>query len=179
MRYIVPGIQTLGQHIHHLFSDPNHYRPKLCSSCGKSGLWCHGTYERKADRERPSSDSLNPILIPRFYCSNCRHTCSTLPECIPPRRWYLWSIQQATLLFILSGHSIYHSSRVHLPSRFTVSRWFNRLVEQFHHHRFHLSSYLPQLGYTDSFASFWQTCLTQLSLEGVMCLLNQTGLIVP
>ena len=179
MRYILPGIKTLAQHIQQLITDPNHYRPKQCATCGKSGLWCHGTYGLKADRENPSTHSLNPILIPRFYCPSCYRTCSVLPECIPPRRWYLWAIQQATLLAVFLGKSIYHSAREHLPSRFTVSRWFNRLVEQFHHHRFHLSAHLAQLGYTDSFEAFWQACFQKLNLSGAMCLLNQAGVVVP
>lgn len=179
MRDILPGIKTLVQHIQQLFSDPNRYRPTQCATCGKSGLWCHGSYERKADRENPGSHSLNPILIPRFYCPSCRHTCSVLPECIPPRRWYVWVVQQAALLVVFSGKSSYYSARCHLPSRFTVRRWLNRLVEQFHDHRFHLSAYLAQLGYADSFGAFWQACFEKLSLSGAMCLLNQAGVIIP
>lgn len=179
MRHILPGIITLVQHIQLLFSDPNHYRPKQCATCGKSGLWCHGTYARKADRENPATDSLNPILIPRFYCSSCCHTCSALPECIPPRRWYLWTIQQAALLVVFSGQSIYFSARHSLPSRFTVRRWLDHLTEQFHLHHFHLRTHHATLGYADSFEVFWRACFTQLSLSGAMCLLNQSGVMVP
>jgi len=179
MRPIVSGITTLVQHMQQLFVDPDRYRPKQCVSCGRAGLWCHGSYERQSDRENPSASSLNPILIPRFYCPDCCHTCSTLPECIPPHRWYLWSIQQAALLIVLSGKSIHHSARHCLPSRFSVSRWYHRLVEQFQHHRLHLSASLPSLGYKNNFATYWQTCFAQLNLSGAMFMLNQAEVMIP
>jgi hypothetical protein len=88
MRPIVPGIGTLAQHLKQLKEAPETYRPKRCPHCGKAGVWCHGAYTRKSDCEGRGDDCLNPVPIPRFYCCHCRRTCSALPECIPPRRWF-------------------------------------------------------------------------------------------
>jgi len=88
MNRIVASILTLQQHLNSLASSPVIYRPTFCPHCSFGKLWCHGCYERKADRLAPTSKSLNPIPIPRFICSGCRRSCSRLPECIAPRRWY-------------------------------------------------------------------------------------------
>ena len=105
MRPMLPGIDTLGQHLEQLQLDPESYRPEVCPHCGKAGLWIHGTYKRKCDREGVGEACLNPIPIPRFYCPDCHHICSVLPECIAPRRWYLWVIQQMAIIWHLAGVS--------------------------------------------------------------------------
>ncbi len=69
MRPILPGIQDLNQHVSHLSTNPEDYRPNCCPHCCKSGLHCHGFYTRQSDREHGSRDSLNPVLIPRFLLS--------------------------------------------------------------------------------------------------------------
>ena len=79
------------------------FRPKFCPHCGHNKLWPHGTYDRKADRSNSAEPTLNPIKISRYICCKCHRTCSQLPECIPPRRWYLWSIQQTAILLVLMG----------------------------------------------------------------------------
>lgn len=106
MALILPGIHSLAQHLQHLQALPEDYRPERCPHCGRARMWCHGAYTRKADRERSRSASLNPVPIPRFLCSFCYRTCSRLPECVPPRRWYLWAVQQAVLGLICAGHSV-------------------------------------------------------------------------
>ena len=104
MAIILAGIHSLTQHLQQLNSNPEAYRPKRCPHCGHAGVWSHGHYLRLPDRENSGPDSLNPIPILRFFCpqAGCRRSCSALPECIPPRRWYLWSVQQAMLLFLIS-----------------------------------------------------------------------------
>ena len=103
MHRIVNAIATLQAHLEKWAHTPQDYRPKQCPHCGLAGLWGHGHYDRKADRD---PGTLNPIPIPRFFCRGCRRTCSRLPSCIAPRRWYLWSVQQAVLLCLLSGISL-------------------------------------------------------------------------
>jgi hypothetical protein len=66
---------------------PEAYRPDSCPHCRLAGLWCHGCYYRKADRSA-GVESHNPVAVLRFLCRSCLRTCSRLPLCIAPRRWY-------------------------------------------------------------------------------------------
>ena len=93
MHRIVAGITTLEQHLEVLSSQPETYRPRCCPHCGLKILWQHGRYSRKADR-RITRPLLDPVPICRYRCAGCRRTCSRLPECIAPRRWYHWLVQQ-------------------------------------------------------------------------------------
>ena len=63
MSRIVPGIDTLEQHLEHLESDPEAYRPQRCPQCGVGGMRCHGAYERKAPRGAGVALSLGPIPV--------------------------------------------------------------------------------------------------------------------
>jgi len=161
MQHIVAGVLSLVQHITQLKTQPYYYRPACCLSCGKAGLWMHGSYPRKSDR----SGELNPVFIPRFFCPCCHKTCSVLPECIPPTRWYLWEVQQVALLFLLAGKSAYAIAKELTPSRHTISRWFIRFKEQFHLHK--------------DVLCFWQMCLNEVSLATAMRLCHVTGVFVP
>lgn len=105
MACIISGIVSLAQHLIALNKNIRIYNFENCPYCAKSGLWRHGFYYRKADRENNAQNSLNPIPIARFYCPSCHHTCSLLPEGVPPFRWYLWNVQQIALLFYISGAS--------------------------------------------------------------------------
>ena len=51
MSRILPAIESLDQHLYHLEHHPESYRPSQCPHCGMGGLWRHGCYRRKADRE--------------------------------------------------------------------------------------------------------------------------------
>ena len=102
MGRIVPGVCSLKQHREALAEEPGRYRPERCPRCGKAGLWAHGAYPRKADREGVAAASHNPVAIPRFFCPCCRGTCSRLPECVAPRRWYGWARQQGVLVGLLA-----------------------------------------------------------------------------
>jgi len=90
MRRIVVGITSLEQHLQTLRQNPEVYRPQSCPDCGFGRLWVHGSYGRKADRIGVGESNLNPIPIPRYRCADCKGTCSRVPECIAPRRWYSW-----------------------------------------------------------------------------------------
>jgi len=111
MDRILPGVCSLEQHQQCLGEEPERYRPERCPSCGKAGLWAHGAYRRKADREGAGAASHNPVSIPRFYCAACGRTCSRLPECVAPRRWYGWALQQGVLALLLAGASIRAANR--------------------------------------------------------------------
>ena len=179
MRKIVADICSLLQHIIELNKNIERYRPESCSYCGSMKLMRHGYYTRKADRENAGESNYNPVKIARFYCPGCRRTCSVLPECIPPRRWYLWRIQQSCIGLVLGGKSFIQVEKQTLPSRWTISRWINKLKEQFGLHTFHLKSCISELGHSNSFERFWKNCLEKMSLSKAMLILNNLGVIIP
>ena len=160
--------------------DTQTLRPEQCPHCGKSFPHHHGYYPRKADRQNSAENSLNPIPIFRFRCDFCKRTCSVLPECIPPRRWYLWIVQQAALLLICLGYSKRSiASKLHL-ARSTVRRWEGRLQEMFKIHAFHLCSREPTLGVSlFSYLTFWDGCLKIMSLARAMYWIHHAGCAVP
>lgn len=100
VRNIAKGIKTIPEYLKVVGNDPNRLHPDHCPRCGFNKLQFHGSYNRKPDRSGNSATTLNPVPIMRYACLGCAKTCSTLPECIAPRRWYLWSIQQAVLIFL-------------------------------------------------------------------------------
>lgn len=179
MRTIVSGIVSLIQYLGALQTKKESYRPQRCPSCGKSGLWHHGCYLRKADYEHVGSESLNPIPILRFYCPHCHRTCSVLPESIPPRRHYPWSIQEQVFRLLLAGKNYREVARDHRPHRRTLRRWYDRFTSQFKVHTDHLRSRMPKLGRQTCFKDFWQALLDHRSLSAVMLNLNAAGLPIP
>lgn len=176
---IMPNILDLAQHVFNQNSSMAHYCPELCSSCGHPRLWGHGTYPRKADRSGDGKQSLNPILIARFYCPECDKTCSVLPECISPRRWYLWAIQQAVILAYLGGASIRQISRQFQPCRKTIKRWFDDLADKFNEHAFSLKARFLFLGECTECMSFWEACLHRMSMARAFYYLHLAGRIIP
>ena len=103
MNRILRTITTLDQHFDEIANGGGAYRPANCPHCQAAGLWHHGCYHRKADR---SEARRNPVAILRFLCNACLRTCSRLPACIAPRRWYDWAMQQVVLLLLLAGVSV-------------------------------------------------------------------------
>jgi len=150
-----------------------------CLCCGKSNPWRHGGYFREADRINPSSESHNPVFIQRYYCPSCQKTCSVLPECIPPRRWYLWDLQQVILLLCLSGKSAYAVAKEQLPSYKTIKRWLDRFSEQFRFHKDTLCTHFPKLGRAINMIDFWQTVIQTMTLGKAMRLCHVTGVSIP
>ena len=173
---ILTAITSLVQHLATLKDSFFRYRPDKCPLCGKSGLWFHGVYYRKSDRE---NEDLNPIPIPRFLCPHCEHTCSVLPECIPPRRWYLWLAQQAALQLLLSGQSQRAIAATLTLGRRTIGRWWKRFKEQFLQHESVLRSHYPELGRTTGMIDFWTACLEKISLATAMQLCHINEVVVP
>jgi transposase-like protein len=150
-------------------------RHLTCPYCYRANLWRNGTYSRKADRE----GKLNPIVIQRYCCCGCYKTFSVLPECIPPRRWYLWSIQQAAWLLVLSGQSIRSISTLLKPSRRTIARWRDWFMDKLTVHRDTLCNFFSELGRAVDLEGFWQACLEQMPLSKAMRLCHESGVIIP
>ncbi len=182
MPSILSGIPPLNQHLSTLFEKPSDYRPACCKSCGKSTMWSHGFYTRKAHCEKGHG---NPVLIPRFLCPHCRGTCSVLPEYIAPKRWYHWAIQEVVLRLLLSG-STYNEvldalCRSHVdrqdfvePSISTLHRWWSRFRSDYLNSRFCLCNVFPSLGATNELSTFWLTCLENMHLSSAMALVFNT-----
>jgi len=185
MTHILAGIHTLDQHLQTWLSDIDQYRPAQCPHCTRSGLWSHGVYYRHARCEQGKG---NPAPIPRFICQHCKRTCSTLPEYIPPRRWYHWFVQQLALQLSIMGRSLMQIWRAlcdaalpddAVPSMSTLQRWLQRQRQRFSRHRFHLLNVMPVLGYSADFAGFWHTCLNTLPLSAAMLILNRNLATIP
>lgn len=177
--HIIAGISSLIQYIETLKTEYKLYRLEKCLCCGKGNPRLHGSYPRKADRSSKPGESLNPILIQRYFCPGCRKTCSVLPECIPPKRWYLWDEQQASLLLLLAGKSLNVAAEEVMPSRHTIKRWLKGLKEQLHLHKDVLCNHFIELGRTSNFIDFWKTFLKNNLLSTAMRLFHAAGVNIP
>ncbi|MBU0500389.1 MAG: hypothetical protein KJ558_12965 [Gammaproteobacteria bacterium] len=179
MARIVPYIVSLSQHLLTLEAQPARYRPDRCPCCGLGGrIWSHGVYYRKANRHRePGVVSLIPI--PRFFCGGCRRTCSRLPECLPPRRWYPWLVQQILLCCPLTGGFLNKAAALIGVDRHTGRRWWNGLQDRTAVFALHLKERFADLGRQADFQDFWSGCLACLPLSGAMAILDQVGVLVP
>lgn len=173
MQRIVSSITSLTEHFVALVQTPDVYLPPACPHCKVAGLWGHGHYERQADRGRDPGPSLNPVPICRYYCPGCHRTCSRLPLCIAPRRWYNWQVQQAVLLCLLNGFSLHFCSRCHGLCRRTLRRWRDWLVLYTEKFSFHLRSRFAELGRTVNGPSFWCEVMNTLSLGHAMAWLDK------
>jgi hypothetical protein len=171
----------LEQHLETLSSDPDKYRPTRCPTCGLGGLWCHGHYERKADR----TGELNPIPVPRYRCGKekgCGKTCSSLPSCIAPRRWYLWLVHQLVLLCLLAGESLESCATKFAnlgPAVSTMQRWWRWLKARHLEFSFHLRGLQPEWGRATQWREFWRRAIDEKPLRELMAYLAHQGLIVP
>lgn len=180
MAHIVPDIISLMQYLSLLDNNQEAFRPEKCPHCGKTHLWRHGVYFRQSDRINPSTASLNAIPIQRYYCSGCKQTCSVLPECIPPHRWYLWETQGLILLAIFMGGSIYATAKEALPSRQTMGRWIKRFKEQFVFHKDTLCTFFSDLGRAGTnLKDFWLAAFKKIRLAQAMRLCHLTGVFIP
>jgi transposase-like protein len=179
MVHIFAGIESLVHYFELLKNEPEQLCIEYCPCCGKSNPWRHGGYFRDSDRINPSSTSLNPVFIQRYYCPSCQKTCSVLPECIPPQRWYLWDMQQVILLLYLSGLSAYAVAKTTVPSRQTIKRWITRFIDQFRLHQDTLCTEFHAFGRHITMADFWQTVLQTMCLGAAMRLCHAKGVVIP
>lgn len=178
----MPEILSLEQYLKELKNSGAHkFRPKCCPHCQRHGLRAHGHYNRKADRQLyPHEHSnLNPIPILRFYCPHCRRTCSVLPECIAPRRWYSWKEQEHCLVASFHESSVQKIAKKFLPSRQTINRWLHWVVDRFKEFRPDLQSRFPFLGYESEALNWWKKLLKKMRLSATMVILNKMGISVP
>ena len=173
MNRIVAGITSLAQHIETLSQTPEHYRPRSCPHCGVSPVWGHGHYFRKADLEHRGEASANPVPIPRYCCAGCGQTCSRLPECIAPRRWYNWLWQQIGLRPMVEGRPATEQPPGPTPARRTIGRWWSWLQARSPLFRFYLSSRFPELGRVAADTAFWSQVFGTIGLSGAMTWLDQ------
>jgi transposase-like protein len=176
---ILPGITSLMQYVNLIETKPVPFRLERCLNCGKAHPWLHGSYPRQADRENPSTTSFNPVPIQRYYCQTCEKTCSVLPECIPPRRWYLWVMQQAVFLLYLAGNSIFAIAKTALPSRQTIGRWIKRFKEQFNLHKDTLCHFFIDVGRSAGMTDFWLAVFNTVDLAEAMRLCHEAGVFIP
>jgi transposase-like protein len=179
MSHILPGILSLIQYKNEIecqFEEKN--RPEQCECCGKLKPWRHGDYTRKTGRD-DEDVLLNPIHIQRYYCSACKKTMSALPECIPPRRWYLWKVQQAAILLFLLGKSARAVEKQVKVSRHTVKRWAAWLMVQFRSHKDALCTHYLSFGLFSEPVSFWNHVFDKLSLSTAMRLCHASGVAIP
>jgi hypothetical protein len=173
MDRIVVGISSLEQHEQRLRETPELYRPPCCPHCGIKTIWNHGRYYRKADLCHRGEANLNPVAIPRYCCSLCRRTCSRLPECIAPRRWYNFLLQQIGLG---DGESLCGSCPT--PARRTVGRWSDWLAQRGAEFRLVLTSRFPELGRAGDDENFWPQIFAAMGLSRAMAWCDRE-LIVP
>jgi transposase-like protein len=177
MHRIVFAFLTLEQHLRAVVTTPQSYRPERCPHCGCSCLWGHGFYDRKADRS--AEGDLNPVAVPRFRCPSCRHTCSRLPLCICPRRWYDWALQQRVLLLLIAGASLRRTATIFALGYHTVRRWWRWLATSHENVSFHLRSRFASLGRSMDCAHFWLACFELMPLCEAMARLDHDGVVVP
>lgn len=176
---ILAGISTLKQYIECTSQDFSNCKPECCPHCGHNVLHAHGHYPRQADRKNKLEDSFNPVNIPRFRCAKCRRTCSVLPECLSPRRWYDWETQELALTKYVNGSSYNQIAKGSQPSRTTIARWMKGFAERFVIHADHLRQKIQSLCLFSEWKSFWGHCLTKISLAIAMCSLHNAKIIIP
>ena len=179
MRPILSDILTFRQHLNALINSLDHYRPASCLYCFETIIWFHGYYYRKPDRLNSGHDSMNDIPIPRFQCATCKHTFSTLPECLAPARWYPWAIQQWCLWLSLNGWSVKQLNKAFPMARSTIKRWVNWLNNSFKNHHQSLCTSVSSMGYFSTCPSFWLHWLDSKHFSQAMVLINKSGLPVP
>jgi hypothetical protein len=178
MLRIVTSITTLEHHCNAVRQTPDIYRPPVCPHCGLKVLWRHGHYHRKADRGQHDGPSMNPISVCRYCCAGCQRTCSRLPLCIAPRRWYDWAVQHSVLWLLLSGCSVHNCSRCTCIERRTVRRWRDWLHSRSDSFAFFLRNRFADLGRSAQGSPFWRTVLDRMSLAQAMAWLDR-DLVVP
>lgn len=173
MRRIVADINGLEQHNQAISQTPEVYRPASCPHCELKVLWRHGHYQRKADLCNRGAANLNPVLILRYYCPGCERTCSRLPECIAPRRWYNWLLQQIGLGAMIEHRAPATPPTCRTPAPRTIGRWWRWLQERGQIFRFYLTSRFAELGRMADDAAFWCRVFETIGLPRAMAWLDQ------
>jgi hypothetical protein len=179
MPCIVSDIESLSQHLETVKDTPETYRQEKCPFCGKAGVWRHGRYCRKSVGQRSTENLTKLIEILRFFCHSCKKTHSVLPECLPPKRWYSWAVQELVLISLLLGGNFQKANCLFSISRSTCRRWWHRLQEKFLVFAASLHTYIFGLGTQSDFKSFWLLCFDKVNLSRAMFLCHQQGIDIP
>ena len=178
MNRIVASVTSLEQHVDVLENCPDVYRPSACPHCGIKRLWGHGYYFLKADWPASGEGTFNPIAICRYCCTHCRRTCSRLPLCIAPQRWYNWSVQQTVLARRLSGESVGACARCAAVAGRTVGRWWGWLQDRSAQLELGLRARESELGRAGRWDELWVRVFETFGLPAAMAQLDRE-MIVP
>jgi hypothetical protein len=123
--------------------------------------------------EHRGEANANPVPIPRYCCAGCGQTCSRLPECIAPRRWYNWLLQQIGVGAVIDDSPPTDPPPGPIPARRTVGRWWRWLQMRTPQFRFYLSSRWPELGRRVVDTDFWRAVFAGGGLAAAMTWLDQ------
>jgi transposase-like protein len=180
-RIILAGISNIAAYNTEL----SRLKERCTCSCGiANSLRSHGHYFRKLNRHIKGEQSLILVKILRFLCNTCHKTCSVLPECIPPRRWYVWEVQQNVIQKYLDGDGWNEISAEMGISISTCKRWCKWFLDKYNIYAAVLKNVAGNLGEilrdsADDFKIFWQKCFTNISLDRAMLLCHQSGVGTP
>lgn len=178
LRRILSEVASLPEHAKRLINQPEDYRPEQCPHCNHTHLWGHGHFTRK-----PLGDcDIKVVEVPRWRCLGCKTTFSVLPSCIPPRRWYMWIVQQAVLVYLLSGGTQEQcfDDLAHLgPAPCTIQRWWRWLKRKNNEFSHHLRNLQPEWGRTADLREFWRVAIAEKQMRELMAYLDAQGLTIP
>jgi hypothetical protein len=122
---------------------------------------------------------MNPLLSPGFSAPAVVKPVQASLRLFPPKRRYLWALQEVILLQLLGGASLNAVAKQVRPSRKTIKRWFDRLKSRFALDAAALRNRFAELGRCDGVSEFWQTCLTKMSLASAMFHIHDSGTFIP
>lgn len=176
---MIGSIRTLAQHFLTLNIAPSVYKPKRCPQCKHGVLWAHGVYYRQGDRSLISEKRSVSTPVPRFRCPHCNTTCSRLPGCLSPRRWYPWDAQAMALFLVFRGNSLALIRKLVVASEDTIRRWRAWLAEHAETFEFHLRSVFSHLGRNGQGEDFWYAALREKELSRMMATVCRLGEAVP
>jgi hypothetical protein len=102
-----------------------------------------------------------------------------IPECIPPRRWYLWQKQQKVILLFLSGMAIRSIAKKATPGRSTINRWISWIQDRYRKHKDVICNHFPNFGLNNNYEDFWKACFKEMTLSKAMYLCYASGISIP
>lgn len=170
------------EYIYDSINNPTLLYPSRCGDCGYLKFNCNGFYDRKSEDRGKDVDLKNGTLrIRRVKCKNkdCGKNYSILPSIIPPRRWYLWCMQQYVLALVLSGVSIKKVALQCAMARSTIRRWSNWFKSRWSEFCSELMAEYSDLCGTTSADQFYSILIERWKLHQVMHKLHQLGLAIP
>lgn len=193
MQIILPGFLTLDDYYIYieliLFEEAKARDiDRRCPTCRiLDALHIHGSYDRYPDRPVVVGKTpLNPLKILRYICKyvECKKTCSFLPECIPPRRWYIWKVQQNVIQRYLNGDTWDKINAATMVPVKTCKRWCKWLVAKHNNYALILKNVAGNLkeallDCANDTKQFWRICFTHTSLDRAMLLCHQAGVGTP